>query len=48
MAVLGKQVIHPAGHEATAELLEWTDVRSGDEVLDVGCWGPDQREQDRP
>lgn len=37
MAVVGKRVVHPGGRRATAQLLDWAAIRSGEEVLDVGC-----------
>jgi SAM-dependent methyltransferase len=35
--LLGKQVIHPGGRQATEELFELAALESGQRVLDIGC-----------
>jgi SAM-dependent methyltransferase len=35
--LLGKQVIHPGGRQATEELLEFAALAAGQQVLDIGC-----------
>jgi SAM-dependent methyltransferase len=35
--LLGKQVIHPGGRQATQELLELAALAPGQHVLDIGC-----------
>lgn len=37
MALLGKRYVHPGGRRATQQLLQWADIGSAHEVLDIGC-----------